>query len=73
MYSRSRFHVVAIHPDLFLASLFDDDAVTFLQGVQLHRASLKNPPKTSSDYIDTLITNDLSELSIRIGMHQDSV
>jgi predicted nucleic acid-binding protein len=64
-----RYNVQAVHPDYFLSALFDKNAKLFLQGVQAHRASLKKPPKTVEDYLQTLRTNRLKRLTLRLEAH----
>lgn len=54
------------HPDLFLSTLFDDDPALFLQAVQAHRASLRNPPKDAAGYVQTLRANRLKKLALRL-------
>ena len=54
------------HPDLFLSTLFDDDPALFLQAAQTHRASLRNPPKDATGYVQTLRINGLKELALRL-------
>ena len=60
------YGIQALHPDVFLSALFDDDAELFLRGVQAHRASLKNPPKTAQDYLATLRITGLQRLALRL-------
>lgn len=57
------------HPDLFLSTLFDDNFDLFLRAVRTHRASLKNPPKTAAEYIQTLRTTGLKGLALRVEAH----
>ena len=54
------------HPDLFLSALFDEDPDLFLRAVQIHRASLHNPPKTPADYVQTLRAIRLHGLALRV-------
>jgi len=63
----------AAHPDHFLCALFDDETDLFLRAVQAHRASLRNPPKTTNAYIDTLRANDLIDLAVRIEIYRDAI
>ncbi len=56
----------AVHPDEFLVCLFDEDTTLFLQIVQMHRASLHNPPKDAVGYVQTLRANRLKELALRL-------
>lgn len=60
------YGIQALHPDMFLSALFDHDAELFLRGVQAHRASLKNPPKTAQDYLATLRITGLQRLALRL-------
>ena len=45
-----QFHIEAIHPDEFIARLWDEHSDAVLQAMRLHRASLKRPPKTAAEY-----------------------
>ena len=54
------------HPDNFLSALCDDDSEPFLRAVRAYRASLHNPPKNPSEYIQTLRANGLKELARRL-------
>jgi len=60
------YGVRAVHPDRFLSSLFDEDSTLFLEAVQTHRASLRNPPKDAAGYVQTLRANRLKELALRL-------
>lgn len=59
----------AAHPDDFLSILFDEQPTQFLRAVKLHRASLRNPPKDAEQYHQTLRTNRLHELALRLADH----
>ncbi len=63
------YGIEPLHPDVFLSALFDDDPELFLRAVQTHRASLKSPPKTASDYIQTLKATGLKGLALRLEDH----
>ena len=58
--------IQALHPDVFLLALFDQEATLFLRGVQAHRASLKHPPKTAQEYLATLRVTGLKRLALRL-------
>lgn len=60
------YGIQALHPDVFLSTLFDQEAALFLRGVQAHRASLKNPPKTAQEYLATLRATGLKRLALRL-------
>jgi predicted nucleic acid-binding protein len=49
----------AIHPDDFLRYQLDLDLARVLESVRTCRARLKNPPKSVSDYLDTLEAQSL--------------
>lgn len=67
------YGVRALHPDVFLTALFDDEPALFLQAVRTHRASLHNPPKTADAYLDTLRANRLTQLALRLAECQDEI
>ena len=43
------FHIEAVHPDEFIARLWDEQSATVLQAASLHRASLRRPPKSPAE------------------------
>jgi hypothetical protein len=51
--------IEAQHPDDFITHLLDLDAAAVCAAVQRHRASMKNPPKTVEEYLDTLLRMQL--------------
>ncbi|KAI3610931.1 hypothetical protein D8I24_0375 (plasmid) [Cupriavidus necator H850] len=55
------FNVEAIHPDDFVVDLFDLNAGKVLAAVAEHRGSLKNPPKSPSEYLTTLSAQGLTQ------------
>ncbi len=60
--------VQAVHPDIFLAGLFDEQRELFLSGLRDHRASLRNPPKTAAGYTQTLRATGLKRLAALVGI-----
>lgn len=44
----------ALHPDEFIRYQIDLGIAAVLEAVQRHRASLRNPPKTTAEYLETL-------------------
>jgi predicted nucleic acid-binding protein len=44
----------ALHPDDFIRQQIDIDTAAVLVAVQRHRATLRNPPKTVVEYLETL-------------------
>ncbi len=70
--STLRSHQIrATHPDTYLAALYDDAPDLFLSGVRDHRASLKRPPKTPTDYVETLKAHGLLETAGRLARRLD--
>lgn len=53
------FGVEAVHPDDFVVQQFDLHEGRILAAARNHRASLRNPPRTVEDYLDTLAANGL--------------
>ena len=53
------FRVTAIHPDEFILTLFDLDAERVCDAAERQRKTLKNPPKSKSEYYETLVGNGL--------------
>ena len=65
------FGIEAQHPDEFILHLLGLSPGTVLSAARAHRESLKNPPKTESEYLDTLerqgLTQTVSVLREYIG------
>lgn len=55
------FEVEPVHPDDFIADLFDLDKVSVLEAAQAQRASLKNPPHTAREFLDRLLKQGLTQ------------
>lgn len=53
--------VEAQHPDEFIAHLIDLNPALVLEAVRRCRASLKKPPKSQEEYLDTLLKQGLPE------------
>ncbi|WP_347987608.1 PIN domain-containing protein [Methylomonas sp. AM2-LC] len=56
-----KYDVEALHPDEFISDLIDLNPAKVLEAVARHRRSLKNPPKTGKEYLDTLLQQGLPE------------
>jgi hypothetical protein len=67
------YGIEAIHPDLCMNALFQDDPAPFLSAVRRQRAALKNPPKSPQEYIDTMMANGLVETARYIDEHRDVI
>lgn len=57
----SQYGIQAIHPDEFLASQLDVAPNLFCLAVKRHRTSLKHPPKTAEEYLQTLESQGLHQ------------
>ena len=55
------YNLVAQHPDDFIVDLLDLFPAGVLEAVAHHRRSLKNPPKTADEYLDTLQAQGLTQ------------
>jgi hypothetical protein len=53
----------ACHPDPFLVDQLNLDPERVCAAMRHHRTSLKNPPKTVEEYLETLEEQGLGELS----------
>lgn len=67
------YNVKAVHPDIFLDVLMDENHEPFIQTMRIHRAALKNPTKDIQAYIDTLIANGLTEIARRIEEYREII
>jgi predicted nucleic acid-binding protein len=54
--------LTAIHPDVFLADMFELDPSRAIFAAQRQRNSLKNPPMTAEEYLDSLQRQKLPTL-----------
>lgn len=55
------FNLAAQHPDDFIVDLLDLHPAGVLEAAASHRRSLKNPPKTADEYLDTLLAQGLTQ------------
>lgn len=56
-----KYDIEAQHPDEFISHLIDLDTDTVCFALKRHRLTLKNPPKTVNEYLDTLSKYSLSK------------
>ena len=56
-----RYGLVAQHPDDFVFDLLDLQPAKVCEAAARHRRSLKNPPKTVDEYLDTLLKQQLTQ------------
>jgi len=57
--SLDSFGIEAVHPDAFIRQQMDLHEGIVVNAVRQHRASLKRPPKTAAEYLDTLAAQGL--------------
>jgi predicted nucleic acid-binding protein len=57
----SRFNIEAQHPDDFVVGLLETCPEVVAEAAEHHRASLKNPPKTSGEYFAELEAQGLGK------------
>ncbi|BAO82948.1 hypothetical protein SMCB_0720 [Serpentinimonas maccroryi] len=55
------YNLAAQHPDDFIVDLLDLQPAGVLEAVASHRRSLRNPPKTADEYLDTLLAQGLTQ------------
>lgn len=55
------YNLSAQHPDDFVVDLLDLHPAGVLEAVAGHRRSLKKPPKTADEYLDTLLAQGLTQ------------
>lgn len=55
------FDIEPLHPDDFVANLWDIDQAAVLEAAQRQRSSLKNPPYRARQYLDKLLQQKLPE------------
>lgn len=55
----TRYNLSAQHPDDFILDLLDLHPARVCEAVANHRRSLRNPPKTADEYLDTLLKQGL--------------
>jgi hypothetical protein len=67
------FGIVAIHPDEFIARLWDEHQAGVLAAAKLHRASLKRPSKTVAESLATLEQCRLTATVARFRTHAESL
>jgi hypothetical protein len=69
------YKIEAQHPHEFIRHLPDLKPRVICQAAEKHRLSLKNPPKTTEEYLDTLLKQGLPQtaLTLRDRMLDDGI
>lgn len=60
------FGIEAIHPDAFIVTLIDENAAPVISAIENQQKSLKNPPRSITELLETLENNGLNETVIRL-------
>jgi hypothetical protein len=60
------YGIEAQHPDEFITHLFDLAPGEVCAAAKSHRQKLKNPPKTTEEYLQTLERQQLPETIVRL-------
>ena len=68
-----QFRIEAVHPDEFVAHLWDEQTASVVEAVRLQRAGLKNPPKSAAEYLATLERCRLTETAARLRSVADQM
>ena len=63
----AEFGIEAMHPDAFVSRLLDENPAAVIEAVRLHRADLKNPPRSPAEYIGALETQDMPATAAALG------
>lgn len=67
------FGIRAEHPDAFVRSLLDWHEAATLGAVARHRASLRHPPKSVDEYLDTLLVQELPDTVGSLQHHRQRI
>jgi hypothetical protein len=67
------YGIRALPPDAFLETLFNDNLTRFLRGIQRHRASLKSPPKTADQYLESLASQGLNRVVRHLEAYKQEI
>jgi len=62
--------IEAVHPDDFIAGLFDEASEVVLEVARRQREGLKNPPKSAGEFLGTLEQCGLEETVSRLRPHE---
>ncbi len=65
----SPFDIEAQHPDEFILHLLDLAPGRVIEAAQNHRTSLRNPPKTVEEYVDSLAGQGLQQTASALREH----
>ncbi len=69
----SGYGIRAVRPDPFAGELLSAEPMRFLRAVREHRGSLKNPPKTVSEYLSALEVCGLPQTAERLKEDRERI
>ena len=69
-HSLNPFGIEALNPDQFLLSIWSSRRVQILDGLRTQRASLKNPPQTAAQFLESLQRQNLTRFVEALRPHQ---
>lgn len=69
----NKYDIDAQHPDEFIIHLIDLSPKTVSAAIKKHRLSLKNPPKTVEEYLETLKNQSLKQVTIELNNLKDHI
>ncbi len=67
------FGIEAVHPDDFIVQQFDLHEARVISTAKSHRASLRNPPKSVEEYLETLAAQGLVVAVDRLRAYRDFI
>ncbi|HLA85453.1 MAG TPA: PIN domain-containing protein [Thermoguttaceae bacterium] len=67
------FDIEARHPDDYIVEQFDLEPRLACAAARRHRTSLKNPPKSVAEYLDTLSRQQLPKTVSRLSSQADQI
>jgi predicted nucleic acid-binding protein len=67
------FGIEVLHPHVFIRNLPRQHEAVMIGAVALHRAALRNPPKSAEEYLQTLLVQDLPETVALLRQHQEKI
>ena len=67
------FEIEALHPDNFISHLITLYPEAVLLAAREQRCSLKNPPKTVDEFLDTLLRQQLPSTVSYLSQHRELI
>jgi predicted nucleic acid-binding protein len=67
------YRIQAQHPDEFICELLDDHLEVVLTAMRTVRSRLRNPPRSSKEYLERLAQQDLKSTVARLREHEAEI